>query len=64
MKTLYGLPQEVFFCKKCVMSNQRPTSSIEFKHTLETKKIRLISMKMEFAMLVDLVKVSQKLIGF
>ncbi len=38
MKTLYGLPQEVFFCKKCVMSNQRPTSSIEFKHTLETKK--------------------------
>tara|TARA_B100000963_G_scaffold359367_1_gene386534 strand:+ start:1838 stop:3037 length:1200 start_codon:yes stop_codon:yes gene_type:complete len=38
MKVLYGLPEKVFFCKKCVMSNQRPTSTIEFKHTIETKK--------------------------
>jgi N-acetyl sugar amidotransferase len=29
----YGLPQEVIFCKKCVMSNQRPSSYPEFKHT-------------------------------
>jgi len=34
----YGLPDEVKFCSKCVMSNQRPTSAIEFKHTKESKK--------------------------
>lgn len=38
MNTLYGLPEEVFYCKKCVMSNQRPTSSIEHKHTINSKK--------------------------
>lgn len=34
----YGLPQEVKFCTKCVMSNQRPTSAIEFKHNKDSKK--------------------------
>ena len=34
----YGLPKEVIFCKKCVMSNQRPVSEVEFKHTINTKK--------------------------
>ncbi len=34
----YGLPKEVKFCKKCVMSNQRPTSTIEFRHTKDSKK--------------------------
>lgn len=33
----YGLPEKVFFCKKCVMSNQRPASSIEFKHGKDRK---------------------------
>lgn len=28
----YGLPQEVKFCKKCVVSNQRPSSTVEFKN--------------------------------
>lgn len=37
-EAFYGLPQDVMFCKKCVMSNQRPTSSIEFKHTKDSKK--------------------------
>lgn len=37
-ETYYGLPEEVKFCKKCVMSNQRPTSAIEFKHTKDSKK--------------------------
>ena len=37
-KAFYGLPKNVTFCKKCVMSNQRPTSSIEFKHTKDSKK--------------------------
>ena len=31
-KTLFGLPKEVQFCKKCVMSNQRPSSTVEFKN--------------------------------
>ena len=34
----YGLPQEVVFCKRCVISNQRPNSSVEYKHTQESKK--------------------------
>lgn len=33
LEAKYGLPAKVKFCKRCVMSNQRPSSSIEFKHT-------------------------------
>jgi N-acetyl sugar amidotransferase len=33
LKTFYGLPEKVVFCKRCVMSNQRPSSYPEFKHT-------------------------------
>jgi N-acetyl sugar amidotransferase len=36
----YGLPQEVRFCKKCVISNQRPNSTVEFRnHIGETKQV-------------------------
>ena len=41
LETKYGLPEKVFFCNKCVMSNQRPASTIEFKHTLKSKKTTL-----------------------
>lgn len=41
LEALYGLPQEVKFCKRCVMSNQRPASAIEFKHTKDSKKTTL-----------------------
>jgi N-acetyl sugar amidotransferase len=34
----YGLPKEVQFCSKCVISNQRPNSCEEFKHNKESKK--------------------------
>ncbi|MFH1428689.1 MAG: N-acetyl sugar amidotransferase [Candidatus Margulisiibacteriota bacterium] len=37
LEVKYGLPAEVKFCKKCVMSNQRPSSSIEFKHSPDRK---------------------------
>jgi N-acetyl sugar amidotransferase len=37
----YGLPHDVHFCKKCVMSNQRPASTVEFKHTIDSKKTTL-----------------------
>ncbi|APJ04566.1 N-acetyl sugar amidotransferase [Silvanigrella aquatica] len=39
--TKYGLPEKVIFCKKCVMSNQRPASTSEFHHTAESKKVTL-----------------------
>jgi N-acetyl sugar amidotransferase len=35
---LYGLPSSITFCKKCVISNQRPNSAVEYKHTKESKK--------------------------
>ncbi len=38
IKTFYGLPDKVEFCSICVMSNQRPNSEIEFKHSIKTKK--------------------------
>ena len=41
-KILFGLPQKVIFCKKTLMSNQRPTSSIEFNHNSKSKKKNII----------------------
>ena len=38
LKTYYGLPRKVIFCKKTLISNQRPNSAIEFKHTANSKK--------------------------
>ncbi len=38
LKAFYGLPEEVLFCKHCVISNQRPSSTVEFKHTKNEKK--------------------------
>ena len=37
-ETKYGLPSEVVFCKKCVISNQRPITLVEVKHDKDTKK--------------------------
>lgn len=39
--TLYGLPAEVKFCRRCVMSNQRPASAVEFQHTAQSQKTTL-----------------------
>ncbi len=33
IQPLFGLPQEVHFCQRCVMSNQRPSSYPEFRHS-------------------------------
>ncbi len=38
LATKYGLPQQVKFCKKCTISNQRPNSAVEYKHTKDSKK--------------------------
>ena len=31
--SLYGLPENVTFCRLCVISNQRPSSTVEFKNS-------------------------------
>ena len=38
IKTLFGLPNKIIFCKKTLISNQRPISSIEFEHKISSKK--------------------------
>jgi N-acetyl sugar amidotransferase len=36
--TRFGLPSDVRFCRRCVISNQRPNSAVEYQHTSESKK--------------------------
>ena len=33
MESYFNLPNKVVFCSKCTLSNQRPHSISEFKHT-------------------------------
>jgi len=35
--SMFGLPEDVIFCSKCVMSNQRPKSVVEFKNSSNQK---------------------------
>ena len=37
-ETLFGLPFKVRFCAKCVISNQRPRSTVEFQNSILVKK--------------------------
>ena len=37
----YGLPEKVIFCKKCIMSNQKPHSVNETTHNKDSKKITM-----------------------
>ena len=34
----YGLPADVQFCKSCVISNQRPSSTVEFQNNIKEEK--------------------------
>lgn len=43
----YGLPTEVVFCRRCVMSNQRPASIPEFKHTPERQGAKYLHIDVE-----------------
>ena len=45
---------EVKFCKKCVMSNQRPGSTIEFKNTKNEKKSIFLLILLGFVALVNI----------
>lgn len=38
LEAKYGLPRDVKFCSRCVISNQRPNSAIEYQHKGTTKK--------------------------
>ena len=38
LDAFYGLPREVYFCKECCFSNQKPNSEQEYKHSIDTKK--------------------------
>ena len=35
---VYCHPRRVSFCSRCVISNQRPSSTVEFKHKQNSKK--------------------------
>jgi N-acetyl sugar amidotransferase len=37
-EAFYGLPTRVLFCRHCVISNQRPSSTVEFKHKKDEAK--------------------------
>ena len=41
LEVKYGLPREVAFCTRCVISNQRPNSAVEYAHTAESKKVTI-----------------------
>ena len=42
MKVKYNLPREIIFCKKCVMSNQRPGSISDFFHTKDRNNAKYL----------------------
>ena len=56
-QTKYGLPKKVLFCKSCVISNQMPNSSIEFKHKKDSKKNTI---NFDESLICDACKVKEK----
>ena len=43
MEVFYNLPKKVIFCKKCVLSNQRPSSVPEFQHKKDRKGAKYLN---------------------
>ena len=43
MKSKYNLPTKVIFCKKCTISNQRPSSMPEYFHTVNRQNAKYIN---------------------
>ena len=41
LEAYYGLPKKGAFCKRCVISNQRPNSTVEYTHTKDSKKVTI-----------------------
>lgn len=46
LEAYYGLPKKVIYCSRCIISNQRPNSTVEFKNKQAIKK-ETISMDKE-----------------
>lgn len=42
LEAFYGLPRDVRFCRRCVISNQRPNSAVEYLHTRQTAKKTIV----------------------
>ena len=42
LEVKYGLPKDVIYCTKCVYSNQRPSSTVEFKNKKNQSKVTLL----------------------
>ena len=42
LKVKYGLPEEVVYCKRCIYSNQRPSSTVEYKNNKKQNKSTLL----------------------
>lgn len=38
LEAKYGLPHDIQFCRRCVISNQRPNSAVEYSHTKTSTK--------------------------
>ena len=58
-ESLFGAPTDVLFCKSCVISNQRPSSTVEFKHDIKEKKKQLGFKMTEFVMHATIIKLNQ-----
>lgn len=43
MENYFNLPKKVIFCKKCVLSNQRPSSVPEFRHQKDRKDAKYLN---------------------
>ena len=37
-EAFYGLPENVAYCSRCVISNQRPNSAVEYSHVKSSRK--------------------------
>jgi N-acetyl sugar amidotransferase len=47
LEVKYGLPERVIFCRRCVMSNQRPASIAEFRHTPDRRGAKYLYIDQE-----------------
>ena len=45
LKTKFGLPKKIIYCTNCVISNQRPSSTVEFKNQNKNFKLGLSILK-------------------
>ena len=57
LETKYGLPREVTFCTRCVISNQRPNSAVEYQHTKASTKTTI---KMDASGICDACRVTEQ----